>query len=101
MLKFQDDWYEGYFIPAGTICVANVWAMNRDPEIWGTDAPEFKPERHLDERGRLAKAPVDTRDEGHVTFGFGRRYAGLCFITSHFADWDCVDHFSEYALGGI
>ena len=45
MLKFQDDWYEGYFIPAGTICIANVWAMNRDPEIWGTDAPEFKPER--------------------------------------------------------
>jgi len=22
---FQDDWYEGSFIPKGTICVANVW----------------------------------------------------------------------------
>ena len=21
----QDDWYEGYFIPKGTLCLANVW----------------------------------------------------------------------------
>ena len=22
---FQDDWYEGFFIPKGTICLANIW----------------------------------------------------------------------------
>ena len=21
----QDDWYEGFFIPKGTICLANIW----------------------------------------------------------------------------
>ena len=25
MPLFQDDWYEGYFIPKGTICSANIW----------------------------------------------------------------------------
>ena len=49
---FQDDWYEGFFIPKGTICLANIWcdfkftslylkkfgylsrSMNRDPAIY-------------------------------------------------------------------
>ena len=49
---FQDDWYEGYFIPKGTMCLANIWydstfaflclkkphylsrSMNRDPTIY-------------------------------------------------------------------
>ena len=22
---FQNDWYEGFFIPKGTICLANIW----------------------------------------------------------------------------
>ncbi|KZT21020.1 cytochrome P450 [Neolentinus lepideus HHB14362 ss-1] len=29
----NDDWYEGNFIPAGSIIIANVWALNRDPRI--------------------------------------------------------------------
>jgi len=23
----QDDWYEGFFIPKGTICLANIWCV--------------------------------------------------------------------------
>jgi cytochrome P450 len=30
----QDDWYEGYFIPKGTVCIANAWAMNSDPRVY-------------------------------------------------------------------
>ena len=25
MTLFQDDWYDGFFIPKGTICLANIW----------------------------------------------------------------------------
>ncbi|OSD02067.1 cytochrome P450 [Trametes coccinea BRFM310] len=69
----EDDVYEGYFIPKGTICIANVWAINRDPTLWGLDADEFRPERYLEPTEALAAAMADTKDEGHVSFGFGRR----------------------------
>ena len=69
----EDDWYEGMFIPKGTICIPNVWELNRDPDIYGEDAAHFNPARHLDANGELAPGPPDTREEGHVTFGFGRR----------------------------
>lgn len=48
-------------------------AINRDPELWGMDADCFRPERHIGPDGNLAASPADTKDEGHVTFGFGRR----------------------------
>ncbi|KAJ7720444.1 cytochrome P450 [Mycena metata] len=67
-----DDWYEGYFIPEGTICIANIWASNRDVEVYGPDAAEFDPGRYLDEKGQLKPALADTKD-GHVSYGFGRR----------------------------
>jgi len=67
-----DDWYQGMFIPKGAICIPNVWLMNRDPEVYGENAAQFDPARHLDGNGDIAPAP-DTKDEGHVSFGFGRR----------------------------
>ncbi|KAK7021883.1 hypothetical protein VNI00_017172 [Paramarasmius palmivorus] len=75
----EDDWYEGYFIPKGTIVIANIWAMNKDKEIYGPDADEFNPGRHLGPDGKLALSPPDTkRDnnvsaEGNVSFGYGGR----------------------------
>jgi hypothetical protein len=48
--------------------------MNRDPEVYGHDADLFEPTRHLDGDGRLAVVIPETKDEGHNTFGFGRRY---------------------------
>ncbi|KAF8910811.1 cytochrome P450 [Mucidula mucida] len=68
----QDDYYEGHWIPKGTIVIANVWGMNMDTTIYGEDASEFNPGRHITPDGKLAKALVDTKD-GHLTFGFGRR----------------------------
>ncbi|KAJ6484798.1 cytochrome P450 [Mycena sanguinolenta] len=69
----EDDYYDGYFIPKGSIIIANVWAMNRDPEVYGDNADLFDPTRHLDEDGRLTIIIPETKEEGHHTFGFGRR----------------------------
>ncbi len=68
----QDVYYNGYFIPKGSLIITNVWAMNRDPEIF-PDYDEFRPERFLDESGTVEVIPPDTHMQGHVTFGFGRR----------------------------
>ena len=72
-LSTEDDWYDGMFIPKGTIMIANVWHLNRDPEIYGADAAHFNPARFLDANGDVAPCPPETKEEGHVTYGFGRR----------------------------
>ena len=69
----EDDWYDGMFIPKGATCIANVWHCNHDRSVFGEDADEFKPERHLGEDGELLPGPKETNQEGHVSFGFGRR----------------------------
>jgi cytochrome P450 len=69
-----DDWYEGMFIPKGTVCIPNAWHCNHYRAIFGKDADEFRPERHLDERGESPlSGPAETNQAGHVSFGFGRR----------------------------
>ena len=68
----EDDWYEGMFIPKGTICLQNMWVLNSDPEVFGSNAAEFDPARYLDEKGQV-KMVMESREEGHVTFGYGRR----------------------------
>jgi cytochrome P450 len=69
----EDDWYEGMFIPKGTICAANLWQCHHDPAFYGDDAASFNPERFLDHDGKLVPGPAETRDDGHFTYGFGRR----------------------------
>ncbi|KAI0055220.1 cytochrome P450 [Artomyces pyxidatus] len=65
----EDDWYEGMFIPKGTICFANHKTCNQDAAVYGEDAGRFDPARHLDVDGMIKAV----KEEGHVTFGFGRR----------------------------
>ena len=69
----EDDWYDGMFIPKGTIVMANMWYLNHDPEIYGADAAHFNPARFLNAHGDIAPGPPETKEEGHVTYGFGRR----------------------------
>ncbi|VDB83466.1 unnamed protein product [Peniophora sp. CBMAI 1063] len=71
--SMADDYYQGYFIPKGTIVVANVWEMNHDPEIFGADALDFNPSRYLDEKGTTVINPPGTKEDGNFSFGFGRR----------------------------
>jgi cytochrome P450 len=69
----EDDWYEGMFIPKGTICIPNMWHMNRDPEVYGENAADFDPARHLDASGKFTSGESGAKDDGHVSYGFGRR----------------------------
>ena len=75
----EDDWYEGMFIPKGTICLPNAWHMNRDPEIFGKNTEDFDPARYLDASGSMAP---DFKKDGHFSYGFGSR---IC-VGRHMAD---------------
>ena len=69
----EDDWYEGAFIPKGTICIANLWHINRDPEIFGKNPEHFDPTRYLDASGNIKSGMPKIKERGHFTYGFGRR----------------------------
>nr|BAL05120.1 cytochrome P450 [Phanerodontia chrysosporium] len=81
-----DDWYDGYYVAAGSIVIANVWAMFRDEERY-PDPEAFRPERFLTAEGALDPAVPDPVE----VFGFGRRMcagrhyvdAALFLATAH------------------
>jgi len=50
-----------------------VWHLNHDPETYGDNAAHFEPARYLDANGEIASGPSDAKEEGHVSYGFGRR----------------------------
>ncbi|KIK65999.1 hypothetical protein GYMLUDRAFT_954640 [Collybiopsis luxurians FD-317 M1] len=63
----DDDIYRGYHIPKGCVIVPNIWAMNRDPDMY-PDPEKFYPERFLNS----PDGPyIKTNDV--TAFGFGRR----------------------------
>jgi len=66
----EDDAYNGYNIPKGSILIPNAYAVLRDETIFGPDTDSFKPERFMTSTNGM-KAPdfsdIDT------AFGFGRR----------------------------
>ena len=85
----KDDELRGYFIPAGTVLIANIWyvysllvhacgdggsnasydrACLHDRDAYESPQ-EFKPERFL----RDGKLDPDVRDPADFVFGFGRR----------------------------
>ncbi|KAI7947322.1 hypothetical protein MJO28_009230 [Puccinia striiformis f. sp. tritici] len=43
----------GPTIEAGDCVTWSDWQMARDPEVWGPDCGEFKPERWIDETGKI------------------------------------------------
>ena len=69
----EDDWYNGMFIPKGTMCLTNLWQCNHDPSSYGDDAAVFRPERFLDAHGEVILGPPETHEDGHSTYGFGKR----------------------------
>ncbi|KAJ6570091.1 cytochrome P450 [Mycena vulgaris] len=62
-----EDIYRGYRIPAGSVVIANSWAMLHDETVY-PDPHLFKPERFLID-GQLNPAIRDPE----AAFGFGRR----------------------------
>ncbi|EAU81922.1 hypothetical protein CC1G_06133 [Coprinopsis cinerea okayama7 len=64
----EDEEYNGYFIPKGTILLPNAWAILHDPNNF-ENPEEFKPERYL-RNGQVDHSIPDGESAG---FGFGRR----------------------------
>ncbi|KIK50583.1 hypothetical protein GYMLUDRAFT_438456 [Collybiopsis luxurians FD-317 M1] len=65
--SIEDDVYRGYFIPKGCQIIPNIWAMNRDPDVY-YEPDKFMPERLLESE----KGPFRNISEIYA-FGFGRR----------------------------
>lgn len=61
-----EDEYMGYRIPAGSIVLANHFAIARDESVFGPQTDEFIPERWISDEG-------DLKDLPQTGFGFGRR----------------------------
>ncbi|KAF2199761.1 cytochrome P450 [Delitschia confertaspora ATCC 74209] len=70
----EDDWYEGHFIPKGSVAVLNWWAIHRDPTLFPNPA-HFDPSRYIDHT--LSAADYinisDPYARDHFTYGAGRR----------------------------
>ncbi|KAF7292754.1 O-methylsterigmatocystin oxidoreductase [Mycena indigotica] len=60
----EDDIFNGYFIPKGSIILPHMWQMSRDTKYY-TDPEAFRPERFLGANPEL--------DPNVYMFGFGRR----------------------------
>ncbi|XP_022081405.1 cytochrome P450 2D9-like [Acanthaster planci] len=56
----------GYKIPKDTTVIPNIYAVHFDPKLWG-DPENFRPERFIDESGRIKRPPY------FIPFGIGRR----------------------------
>ncbi|KIJ64542.1 hypothetical protein HYDPIDRAFT_132510 [Hydnomerulius pinastri MD-312] len=63
----EDDYYNGYYIPAGSTIIANQWGMLHDSRVY-PDPETFNPDRFLEGQGRTPQ-----QDPRSVAFGFGRR----------------------------
>ncbi|KAH8725498.1 cytochrome P450 [Phaeosphaeriaceae sp. PMI808] len=75
----EDDYYEGYYIPAGTTVLGNSWAINLNDEYYH-DPHRFSPNRFLDTTPiEFSKAQATSGGKthpakaGHSSFGWGRR----------------------------
>ncbi|GAB1735002.1 hypothetical protein NU219Hw_g74t1 [Hortaea werneckii] len=70
----EDDTYEGFHIPAGSVMHPLEWSISRDPEVF-PEPDEWNPLRWLDEdfptyQEPLTKFPTITE---YSQFGYGRR----------------------------
>ncbi|EIN07331.1 cytochrome P450 [Punctularia strigosozonata HHB-11173 SS5] len=64
----EDDDYNGYYIPKGSVVICNIWGILRDPELY--PKPElFYPDRFIKD-GELNP---EITDPALSAFGFGRR----------------------------
>jgi len=71
----NDDNYKGYHIPAHTMVIPNIWAMQHDGRFFPNPLV-FNPERFLKKESSATNGEVAEHDpltEGHWAFGFGRR----------------------------
>ncbi|KAG9098046.1 hypothetical protein FRC07_010696 [Ceratobasidium sp. 392] len=90
-----------YFIKKGAIVLVLAAAIGKDPEVWGEDADEFKPERMLD--GKFEAMPP----KSWIPFGSGARACigrpfawqeGLMCLATIFQKFDFTPADPSYSL---
>jgi len=64
----EDDDYNDYFIPKGTVVIPNQWAMLHDPKTY-PDPEKFYPDRFI----KKGEIDSDVLSPSKIAFGFGRR----------------------------
>ncbi|OCH85714.1 cytochrome P450 [Obba rivulosa] len=64
----EDDMYRGYYLPEGSICLANIWAVLHNEDVYPNPSI-FNPQRFM----RNGKLDPDVLDPAEAAFGFGRR----------------------------
>ncbi|KAF8264521.1 cytochrome P450 [Lactarius quietus] len=77
-IPIADDWYEGTFIPKGTVCLQNMCVINSELKVFGSNTAEFDLARYLDDPRQVKD--LDGREEGHMVFGFGRQVCPGRFV---------------------
>ena len=103
-MSTNDDEYNGFYIPKGTIMIGNAWLVLRPlnsiicPELFRSilhdrkvfnNPEEFQPERYLKD----GKLNPDARDPDCAVFGFGRRSVNI------FPDIDAHQFFHSICPG--
>jgi cytochrome P450 len=66
----EDDWYEGYFIPKGSV----YRAIHNNPDVWPNPSV-FDPSRYLNHTASAAHYmnSADPAERDHFSYGAGRR----------------------------
>ncbi|OQV00908.1 hypothetical protein CLAIMM_06343 [Cladophialophora immunda] len=79
----------GHPVAAGTKFIMSPWAVNNDPELWGPDAHEFKPERWIDpESGKPNQTGGASTNYATLTFLHGQRSCiGQNFARAELRAW--------------
>ncbi|KAK4151661.1 cytochrome P450 [Chaetomidium leptoderma] len=63
----------GYFFPAGTTVGCHPVALHRNPDVFGVDADEYRPDRWLQEEEEEGPARVRAMERINLTWGGGSR----------------------------
>ena len=66
------------------LCILRIHSyprsINRDTDVYGPDADEFRPERFLhwsEKEGEFVLRKEYETDDGHCAYGFGRRWVSM------------------------
>lgn len=86
----KSSYIDGLWIPKGTILPISSRAINMDPDIWGPDADEFKPERwnNLPDQYDRTFSMITFLAGAHACIGRTMSYlemkAVICILVSNF-----------------
>ncbi len=72
----KDTTIQGFDVPKGSIVLSNLWHVHHDPDVW-EDPEVFRPERFLDEAGKVVVPPH------FIPFSIGTYYYAFIRVKIH------------------